>query len=374
MHNGGAILTKHVITDKQIQSIFIVFWLGSIVVSGISQKAKQDTWISILIGSIMILPLIALYIRIIHLYPGLNLFEILLKIFGNIFGKIISLVFAVYAIYLGSLVIKVFTSFNKTQSMPETPEAITMVLIVLFAIWSVKSGPENIARLSKVAWLILAASISFTIIIGAKNINLNNLKPVMEANFTTLLSSSFDFCMLPLGEMVLCLSFFSEVSAKSNPTSILIKSHVALTLTYLAVALRNVLILGVATALIVDYPSYACVSIISAGDFFDRIEVLTGVDLFLAGFIKFSICLYASSLGLAKVFNIKDHKPMVVPCALLMGTLSAMLFSNSVEMFDWLKVYPIYSIPFEIILPLVIWIGAEVQARIKIAKTAIINS
>jgi spore germination protein KB len=361
-------MTNHVITDKQMQSIFIMFWIGSLVVSGINPQAKQDTWITILLAGIMMLPMIAMYIRITHLYPGLNLFEITFKIYGNIFGRMISFLFVVFAIHLGSLVIKVFTSFIKILNMPETPEMLTVTFIILFAVWSVKFGPENVGRVAKISWFAVALSVFITVVIAVKDMNFNNLKPIMETNFKTLLGASFTLCILPLGEMVLCFSFFSSISTKASTSKILVKSHVSLLALYLAAILRNVLVLGVPTALLVCYPSYACVSIISVGEFFTRIEVLTGLDLFLAGFIKVSVCLYASSLGLAKVLNISDQKFVVAPCALLMGTLSTMTFSNSVEIFEWIKIYQIYAPFFEIILPLILWIGAEIQTRINVAN------
>ena len=362
-------MTNHVITDKQTQSIFIMFGLGSLAASGISPVAKQDTWISVLLASIMMLPFIALYIRITTLYPGLNLFEIIFKIFGKFFGKIISLIFIIFAIHLGSMIIKVCTTFIRILNMPQTPELLTVAFILLVAIWSVTCGPENVGRLAKFSWFILASSIFITFIIGLKDMNFSNLKPIMETNFKTLLGSAFNFCMLPFGEMILCFCFFSSVSAKASPSKLILRSHVSIIVIFLAVMLRNILVLGVTTALLVDYPSYACVSILSIGDFFTRMEVLIGINLFLAGFIKVSVCLYTSSLGIAKVLHIQDQKSVVVPCALLMGTLSTMLYSNSMDLSNWLKIFQFYAIPYEIILPLIIWIGAEIQTRMNAAST-----
>ena len=361
-------MTNRVITGKQTQSIFIMFWLGSIVVSGINPEAKQDTWVSILLAGVLILPLMALYVRIIHLYPGLNLFDILFKVFGKIFGRILSLLIIFYAIQLGSMVMKVFSEFIDIVNMPETPELLTIVFITLFSIWSVKSGAENIGRLAKFTYLILFVSITLTFIIGLKDMKLDNLKPFMQADFKSLLSAAYTFDVLPLGEMVLLLAFFSSVSAKASASKIYVKSLISMTILYLVVTLRNVMILGVPMALMVDFPSYSSVSVISVGDFFSRVEVLTGINLILAGFIKVCVCLYAASVGLTKVLSIQNQKSTVAPCALLIATLSEMAFSNSTEMLEFIKVYRIYVIPFQIIIPLMIWIGAEIQTKLNSSK------
>lgn len=100
--------------------------------------------------------------------------------------------------------------------------------------------------------------------------------------------------------------------------------------------------------------------------------MLIGINLVLAGLIKASVCLYAASLGITKVFNIPDQKTIVVPCALLMNTLAGagILYSNSISVQSFIKAYPFYALPFEVILPLIIWVGAEIQNKIKTAGTS----
>jgi spore germination protein KB len=358
-------MTNHVITGKQTQAVLIMFWLGSIIVMSINAEAKQDSWISILIAGVMFLPLMALCLRIIHIYPGLNLFEILLKIFGGVFGRIMSLIFIFFAIHLGSMVISLFTQFIRIQNMPETPEFLPLSIFILLAVWSVRNGPENIARLSKFTFFIFVVSVLLTFFVAIKDMNLNNLKPVMESDFKSLLSGGVSYFTLSLSQIILILCFMSSISSKVSLPKIFVKGLVAVIVLLLIVTLRNILVLGVPTALMVYYPSYQAVSIISIGDFFTRIEVLIGIDLLLVGFIKISVLLYCASLGLTKVLNISDQKAMVAPCGLLIVTLSTMLYSNSQAQVVWLKISPIYTLPFVVILPLIMWIGAEIQSKIK---------
>lgn len=86
-------MTNHKLTGNQIQCIFILFWMGSVVLSGGSREAKQDYWASVLIAALLYSPVLAVYVRISSLYPGLNLFEIIFKIFGKFMGRVITLFF-----------------------------------------------------------------------------------------------------------------------------------------------------------------------------------------------------------------------------------------------------------------------------------------
>jgi len=362
-------MSDHMITGKQMQCILIMFWLGSLVIVGYNQDAKQDYWVSILGAAVATLPLIFLSVRLIHLYPGQNLFEIIIKIFGNVFGKIISFIFVFFAIHLGAMVIKTFCTFIKILNMPETPEILTTTFIILLSVWSVKSGPENIGRLSKYCWPILEVSVIITVFLGFKDMNFDNLKPVLNTDLKLLASGCFTLFALPLGEVVVCLSFFSSVSSNINLLKIYLKALAFTIAMILIVYLRNILILGIPSAGMFYYPSYQAVSIISLGDFFNRVEVIIGLNLVLAGFIKACVCLYTASLGLTKILNFSNQKTAVVPCGLLMATLTGLLYSNTTELFAFVSAYRIYSFPFEVIFPIIILIGAEIQTRKKIPKT-----
>lgn len=356
-------MTNHNITGNQMQSIFVMYWLGSLVVIGASKDTKQDYWISVLISVIFIAPMIILYCRLIKLYPEKNLFDILFDVFGKGFGRVISMLYVLFALHLGSMVTKVFSIFIRVVNMPETPEAITSSILILIAIMSVINGPENIGRVAKFTWKFVVVFIVFATAVGFKDMNFDNLLPMMDSDIKAILGSSYNLFALPLSEGILCLSFFSAVSKKENPYKILIKALAIAILTILTVALRNILILGVPSTLLDYFPSYQAISVVSIGEFFSRFEVLVGVNLMLAGFIKVCVCLYTSSLGLVKVLNIKDQKMVVAPCALIILTLSQMLYNNVQELFGFIPYYEIYAAPFEIILPIITLIGAEIRHR-----------
>jgi spore germination protein KB len=353
-------------TGKQAQSIYILFWIGSSVVTGINKEAKQDTWISILMATFMFLPIMALHLRIIKLYPGLNIFEIIDKVFGKILGRTISLLFITYILLLGTYVMKIFAEFVRILNMPETPEFLTMTFLFLVSVWGAKNGPENIGRVAKFCWPIVMASIVLTLFVAFGFMDFSHLKPIMESDFKSLLSGAFFFTMIPLGEAVVCLCFFSSVSLKTNTLKIYLKALISFIAMLLIMTLRNILVLGVPSALRYYFSSYEAVSVISLGAFFAHIEVLIGINLMLAGFIKIVVCVYASSLGLTKIFNLQDQKSMVVPSGLLVVMLCYLFYPIQ---YDWLQSYRFYSIAFQVLLPLVVWIGAEIQTKMKSAGT-----
>ena len=84
-------------------------------------------------------------------------------------------------------------------------------------------------------------------------------------------------------------------------------------------------------------------------------------------FIKGSICLLFVCKGIEKMFKLKDYRTIVIQTGLLMIYFSYIIYDNSMTMKYWaFKVYPIYAFPFQVILPIMIWITAEVKVRKKI--------
>lgn len=61
----------------------VYFIIGSTLVIGSTKEAQQDVWISILIGMAIAMPMVAIYARIIKLYPNKNLFDITEELFGK---------------------------------------------------------------------------------------------------------------------------------------------------------------------------------------------------------------------------------------------------------------------------------------------------
>jgi spore germination protein KB len=87
--------------------------------------------------------------------------------------------------------------------------------------------------------------------------------------------------------------------------------------------------------------------------------------LFIFGvFIKDSICLLVACKGIAKLLDLEDYRSLVIQIGLLMVYFSYIVYDNSMMMRYWaFEVYPFYAFPFQVVLPILIWILAEIKNR-----------
>ena len=120
------------------------------------------------------------------------------------------------------------------------------------------------------------------------------------------------------------------------------------------------------------FPSYISARIISISDFLARIEGSISTNFIFAGVSKIALCLLAASKGLANLFQIQNYKKIILPVSLTAVALSCILFSSTMEMINFLKIYMIYAIPFQIIIPVLVWLGCEIKTRFE--KTSVQTS
>lgn len=356
---------KEIITQKQGIVMMSTFVLGSTLVLGAGGEAKHDVWIAILLAMLMAVPVYLVYSRLLSVFPGMGLYEILNKVFGKVLGKIVAIPFIWFAFHLGALVIRNFTEFIEIVSLLETPQYIIAIFMTVLCIWAARAGIEVIGRWTSIILPILIIVILAVTFLFANILEFGNLKPVLIDGFKPVLDSAFSVFAFPFAEAVIFTTILDKLRPKSSSYKVYYWSLLIGGGIILLISVRSLLALGAANIAILYFPSYASVRLINIGNFIQRIEVSVTMVFLFSGFVKISLCLYAASSGIAKVLNIQNYRWIVAPIGLLMMILSIIVYRDTMEMFDWAnKTYKYYAFPFEVILPLLILIAAEIKVRL----------
>lgn len=356
-------MQKEMISSYQAICIIIFFIFGSSIVMGVSSDTAQDSWLALLLAVPMALPVLLVYARIIKLFPERDLFELIELLFGKIFGKAFILLITWYALHLCALVLRNFSEFVEISIMPETPQLPIMIMMILVVIYMAISGVETMGRWSvgmlPVIYLVVIVMTSLAL----PKMDFSNLLPVMEHDVKTIASASYKILTFPFGETVLFLCLADAVKRESSPYRIYGYAILISTFVLLVIIFRNTLLLGPEMLRAEYFPSYMAARIVNVGDFMARIEGSITMNFILAGIIKMTVCLIAAAKGMAHLFHLTSYRHIVFPMALLTVALCAIIYDNAMEMFDFLPVYQFYAIPFEIVIPLLIWLFAEKKAH-----------
>ena len=356
-------MQREQITDKEAICLFIIFVLGSSLIIGIGGDADNDAWIAIIVGLIMAIPMLLIFSRILSLYQGKDLFDILNLTFGKVIGKMITILYIWYAFHLGALVLRNFGEFTNIVAMPETPMFVTMLCLGLVCIMAVKLGIEVLGRTTTYFFPVLVFILVLVQLLVIPQLHLHYIKPILGNGLTPVLKGGFSTFSFPFAETVIFMGIFSSLKTKKSPLKVYSWGILIAAIVMIITTIRNIAVLG---NMINSYyfPSYAAVGTIKIGDFVERIEVTVSFVFVFNVFIKTSICLLVACKGFGKVLNLKDYRSIVIQMGLLMIYFSYTVYDNSMEMKNWaIRVYPFYAFPFQVILPIIIWIFAEIKAR-----------
>ena len=356
-------MTRETISMRQAISIIIIFITGSSAIMDAGGQTGQDSWISLLIAAVWAVPVVLIYGRIMRLYPEKDIFEIIETLFGKVGGKLFIVLLCWYAIHLCALVMRDFSEFTQIDLMPETPQLPIIALILLVSAYLAKSGIESLGKWSIVVLLILVFVIILTIIFSLNKMDFSNIQPIFEHDIGTIASGSFSLLTFPFAETVLFLGVAGSIKKTDNPNKIYIIGILMGAAVLLLVMLRNLELLGPAMVKAVYFPSYFAARIINIGDFLSRIEGSISMNFILGGITKTTLCLLVASKGASALFGIKDYKRMVMPIGLLALALCAILYKSTMEMFDFVNIYQYYALPFQIVIPVIVWIVAEIKTR-----------
>lgn len=347
------------------QAIFsiVLFNFSSSVVIGVNTSAAQDAWLSILAATVMCIPVFLMYARIIQQFPEKNLFEISGLLFGKIGGKIITLLFVFYSITLAAIVMRNFSEFTQISSMPETPQLPIMILLLLTTIYLSRSGIRAIGKWSVVVIFFVVFVVVLTFVAIIHHMRLDSIRPIMEHTPRQLAHSAFQIFSFPYAESVMFLCVANGLRRDNKPYKMFMMVLVFVLSIFLLIFFRNLTLLGRKMMEISFFPSYVTARIIGLGDFFARIESAISSNFLLAGIVKISVCLLATANGLTHLFNLKDHRIIIIPIGLFALALCSLLYQNTMQMMAFIQYYPYFAFPFQIIIPIIIFIAGEIYIR-----------
>lgn len=354
-------MNKEIISTGHAISIAVLFIMGTSIFMGVPGQSGNSNWIAVLLAMVLVAPLLLIYARLHVLLPGKDLFDMLITVFGGILGRIISTLYIWYSFHLGALIIRNFGEFSRTITLTDTPMLAPMICLGLLCVWVVKAGIEVMGRSAKLL-LLFAVFVNLVLItLAFSRLEYHHLLPLLDKGWQPLLSDTLGTFSFPFAEIVIFLGAFSNLSDKSSIRKILFGSLVISGVIIIMATLRNLLMLGPEVLSSLYFPAYVSAGSINVGDFLTRIEGSSAVAFVITTFIKTSLCLYVASSGIAKVLKLKSYRSVVLQMGLLMIYFADFVYKDIMEMYYFsYHIYKIYAFPFQVIIPLMLWICAEI--------------
>lgn len=352
----------------------LMLGISSITVTGhllflsvIMNHSGRDSWIALLLAagpSVVIGYFVAaLAVR----YPGQSLVQYSQTILGKWLGKLIALLFIIYFFHDATLSIRGFGEFFTTAVTPRTPIMVYLVCIVLLSVYAVRNGLEVMARTNQ-AFLVLMIIIGIVAsAITHKDKDYLNFLPILEQGAAPVMTGMLTIVSLFSTILVLSMIFpYINHTKKLRRSSMF--AMLILVLMFIGPVTGVVAIYGAERAMGLYFPSFQILRDIEVGQL-QRLDII-GIMLWSMGsYAKISTFLYASVVGIAQLFNLKEYKSLAMPTGLLLVIVSLLNSESLVGLYRFFsKTYPYYSVFFGLVLPCLLLIISSIRKRRETAK------
>lgn len=339
------------ISSTQLSILIMGFLLGSTIIIVPGSYAKQDAWIAYLAAWIGGLSLFSCYYILYKRLGDKNLIEINQILLGKYLGNLVNVLYIWYFIHLAALVLRNFGEYTVLLILPETPLWFITLCYVLVIVYSVRSGLEVTARTSELVVPFILLFQIFLFLILIPHYDFSNIKPIFAEGIAPILKATLSVLTFPFGETIVLLMLIpylhpSGSIKKTYTISFLIAGGILLLSIF-----RDLAVMGAhEIARSVFPPQYSIQSIPGL-----NLDSLVGVFFFISGGTKICCCYLAATIGLAQITNSKDHRPFVIPIGIILFGLSIWVYESAPEMLAWaIEIWPIYSLPFQIFIPLIL--------------------
>jgi spore germination protein KB len=348
-------------STRQAITLATMFLIGQTLIMYNGMPAKSDIWLSVLAACLATAPLALLAARLASIFPGKNLYDLQIDLFGQAAGRVVCMLYVLFTLHTGSLVLRDMTNFIQLTALTQTPQYVTAVFTVALCIYCVKAGINTLSR-----YTAMALPVYLLIIVGTTLLSttvwgrLSHLPPPLYNGAAPMLRSAVSLAAFPFADLVM-LPFVLQPLKEHRKAKVIYFTSSGITAALLIMFfVRNMFVLGDNFTYTQYFPGYMAVSLIDIADFLQRIEVVVGAVLFMGAFVKITVYLYVASLGLSKALGFGDYRQFAAPVGMLLAALSLFAYPNIVVNVAFASgIYPYYAFSFRVALPVTVWLMAE---------------
>ncbi|MGG1397600.1 GerAB/ArcD/ProY family transporter [Bacillus salipaludis] len=363
-------MDKIKINASQLFTLVFLFEMGSSILFGLGANAKQDAWISIILGLAGGLIVFFVHYRLFLFYPDLILTSYIQKIAGKWPGRIIAFFYITYFIYVSGRVLRDFGELLETTVYTNTPLFVIHALMVLTITYGIHKGLEVIARVAQIYFAIIyiMAISGFLLIIFSGLIHFDFLKPILENGWKPVFNSFFrETLAFPFGEIIVFTMIYPYVNEPKKIKFVCVGGMILSGINITITAIITIATIGPELYTRSNFPLLSTVSKIELANFIERLDVLFMLYLIIGGFFKISLYFYAAVAGTADLFQFKKKEKLVFTIGLIILFASITMASTYAEFVkEGLEFATVYlNLPFQIIIPSIFLLIAFFRNRKK---------
>lgn len=273
-----------------------------------AEKVKTpDVWITVIIGGLIAMVAGVIIVKLSQQFPGETFYQYSQEIVGKWVGVLLSVLIVGYFVMLASFEVRVLGEITSFFLLEGTPGWAIIMPFMWVSIYLNLGGINSIARLFEIIFPITVFIFLLTSFMSIGIFELDNLRPVLGLGVIPVLKGIKTTTLAYSGaEIMLLLLAFMKHPFQAVKV-VLIGTAIPLVFYVITV----VMVMGTFSVDGVVMRTWPSIDLMRSfeipGLIFERFESLLLVIWIMQIFATYTICYYASSLGLAQLFNKNSH-------------------------------------------------------------------
>ncbi|WP_410514879.1 endospore germination permease [Paenibacillus sp. BR2-3] len=358
------------ITNYQLFSLTALFQIGTSSIFGFAAGAGKDAWISIAISTFLGSIIIAMYIILMRLQPGLTLVEWFPAQFGRWIGTPISWLYPLIFIYDAGRGVADLSYLIPSTLLPKTPPIVIVGLFMLVILYGVYYG---IQLLGNMAGLFLPI-ILFLLIIEAimlfasRVVHLTYLQPVLDLGWGRIWDAVWPVGITQsFAETIEFAMLWTLVKQKERIMKTTLLATISAGIFLAIFDCLAVTVLGESTFQRSIFPLYTLIQQIEISDFIENMDVIGILYITVNAFFKISLHIMVATLAIQKLTYIQNKQFILLPVvltALFFGMTMSTSITEHIYGVAFKILSPYFWVPLFLVLPgillIVIWIKKKI--------------
>ncbi|QMV43121.1 GerAB/ArcD/ProY family transporter [Cohnella cholangitidis] len=346
------------ISVQQLAILVILVVIGDSILiapSLVTVFAKEDAWISGVIGVMIGVLIAGLLYAVSRMYPQSTLIEFNRTLLGRWLGGAVSSLIIFYFLISTCGLLREVGDFITTQMMPETPIRAIHLLLILLLVWALRSGIVTISLSAELLFPWFIVFLMALLLCLLPQVKMDRLQPMLGHGWLPVFHGSVYVIVFPYAEMIIFLMLFPLVDRKAHTGRDYFLAAAIGGLVLISVIIVCILVLGSYITAHQVYPTYALAKKISIGRFFERVEAFLALIWIISTFFKTILYGYGFVRGFSQLFGVRDDRTLIMPAGFLFFGIAYAITPNVVYYNDLLKrMFPLWDFANALLLPLLL--------------------
>ncbi len=289
-----------------------------------AQEGATAGWILVFYNSILVLFLFILIIRLFSRFEGMDLLDISENIGGSVARILIGSLIMLYFAFITSLILREFGEGIKVVALPESPLNFVILLFMVGLVGSAYFGLESIVRFHAIIIPLIMVGLLIVLFGVSPHYNFDNLYPVLGTGAYSIFVKSIDR-ISTFSALIILFMITPFIKTVKN---LKIVGFITITTASVFLIMATVVFLAVIpypAALESEIPIYQMARLIDIPRIFERVESVFIIIWTAAVLLFLSAGFYFLVYVFKRTFKLTYYKPLILPFAILILSLSHLL-------------------------------------------------